>query len=243
MASLIILVTNSWISFFKVDSLVRQNHLFKRSIILIKAWCYYESRILGAHHGLISTYALETLVLYIFHVFNNSFAGPLEVSWFSFDLFQFVLILIFHLRAFALCVQVLYRFLEFFSKFDWDNFCVGLWGPVPIRSLPDMTGTLGFLMLYPTFFLTEWQNCNFFAIIGSDFFFLFKYLAADPPRKDGGELLLSKLFLNACSSVYSAFPMGPENLELPFMSKHFNVIDPLRANNNLGRSVSKGTSI
>lgn len=64
--------------------MINKNHLFKRSIILIKAWCYYESRILGAHHGLISTYALETLVLYIFHVFNNSFAGPLEVTLISY---------------------------------------------------------------------------------------------------------------------------------------------------------------
>jgi hypothetical protein len=48
---------------------------------LIKAWCFYESRILGAHHGLLSTYALETLVLYIFHIFNNSFTGPLEVTY------------------------------------------------------------------------------------------------------------------------------------------------------------------
>uniref|UniRef100_A0A5B7BSD7 Uncharacterized protein n=1 Tax=Davidia involucrata TaxID=16924 RepID=A0A5B7BSD7_DAVIN len=159
----------------QVDSLINQNHLFKRSVILIKAWCYYESRILGAHHGLISTYALETLVLYIFHVYNNSFSGPLEV---------------------------LYRFLKFFSKFDWDNFCVSLWGPVPIGSLPDIT--------------------------------------ADPPRKDGEELLLSKEFLDACSSVYSVFPVGQETHELPFSSKHFNVIDPLRTNNNLGRSVSKG---
>ncbi|OAY49030.1 hypothetical protein MANES_05G024100v8 [Manihot esculenta] len=159
----------------EVDHLINQNHLFKKSIILIKAWCYYESRILGAHHGLISTYALETLVLYIFHVFNNSFAGPLEV---------------------------LYRFLEFFSKFDWENFCVSLWGPVPISSLPDV--------------------------------------AAEPPRKDSGELLLSKLFLEACSAVYAVFPGGQENQGQPFMSKHFNVIDPLRVNNNLGRSVSKG---
>ncbi|KAH7864407.1 hypothetical protein Vadar_029284 [Vaccinium darrowii] len=159
----------------EVDHLISQNHLLKRSIILIKAWCYYESRILGAHHGLISTYALETLVLYIFHVFNNSFAGPLEV---------------------------LYRFLEFFSNFDWDNFCVSLWGPVPIRSLPDVT--------------------------------------AEHPRKDKGELLLSKLFLDACSSVYAVFPSGQENQGQRFVSKHFNVIDPLRVNNNLGRSVSKG---
>ncbi|KAE9605732.1 putative polynucleotide adenylyltransferase [Lupinus albus] len=159
----------------EVDNLISQDHLFKRSIILIKAWCYYESRLLGAHHGLISTYALETLVLYIFHVFNNSFTGPLEV---------------------------LYRFLEFFSKFDWDNFCVSLWGPVPISSLPDVT--------------------------------------AESPRKDGGELLLSKIFLEACSSVYAVFPGGQENQGHPFVSKHFNVIDPLRVNNNLGRSVSKG---
>ncbi|KAA8533636.1 hypothetical protein F0562_030930 [Nyssa sinensis] len=152
----------------KVDILINQNHLFKRSVILIKAWCYYESRILGAHHGLISTYALETLVLYIFHVYNNSFAGPLEV---------------------------LYRFLEFFSKFDWDKFCVSLWGPVPI---------------------------------------------ADPPRKDGEELLLCKVFHDACSSVNSVFPVGQETHELPFSAKYFNVIDPLRTNNNLGRSVSKG---
>ncbi|XP_010261538.1 PREDICTED: uncharacterized protein LOC104600345 isoform X2 [Nelumbo nucifera] len=159
----------------EIDHLISQNHLFKRSIILIKAWCYYESRILGAHHGLISTYALETLVLYIFHVFNNKFAGPLEV---------------------------LYRFLEFFSNFDWDNFCVSLWGPVPIGSLPDMT--------------------------------------AEPPRKDGGELLLNKLFLDACSTVYAVFPSGHENQGQPFVAKYFNVIDPLRTNNNLGRSVSKG---
>ncbi|XP_031112614.1 uncharacterized protein LOC116016477 isoform X2 [Ipomoea triloba] len=159
----------------EVDHLISQNHLFKRSIILIKAWCYYESRILGAHHGLISTYALETLVLYIFHVFNKSFTGPLEV---------------------------LYRFLEFFSNFDWDNFCVSLWGPVPIISLPDVN--------------------------------------AQPPRKDSGELLLTKRFLDSCSAVYAVLPGIQETPGQPFVSKHFNVIDPLRVNNNLGRSVSKG---
>ncbi|KAK5844478.1 hypothetical protein PVK06_000618 [Gossypium arboreum] len=30
-----------------VDQLIGKDHLFKRSIFLIKAWCYYESRILG----------------------------------------------------------------------------------------------------------------------------------------------------------------------------------------------------
>jgi hypothetical protein len=48
--------------------------------MLIKAWCYHESRILGAHHRLLSTYALETLVLYIFNLFHKSQNGPLEVT-------------------------------------------------------------------------------------------------------------------------------------------------------------------
>ncbi|CAM8977470.1 unnamed protein product [Rhodiola kirilowii] len=158
----------------EVDHMISHNHLFKRSIILIKAWCYYESRILGAHHGLISTYALETLVLYIFHVFNDTFKGPLEV---------------------------LYRFLEFFSKFDWENFSVSLWGPVPLGSLSVFT--------------------------------------AQPPRNDGRRLLLSNAYLLECNNVYGYKP-HQEQQHTGFHKKSFNVVDPLRLNNNLGRSVGKG---
>lgn len=71
-------------------------------------------------------------------------------------------------------------------------------------------------------------------------FSYWKYFTAEPPRQDSGELLLSKLFLDACSSVYAVFPHGQEKQGQSFISKHFNVIDPLRVNNNLGRSVSKG---
>ncbi|KAL7116660.1 hypothetical protein ACP275_03G018200 [Erythranthe tilingii] len=48
-----------------VNKYIRRGHLFKQSIILIKAYCYYECRILGASYGLISTYALETMILHI----------------------------------------------------------------------------------------------------------------------------------------------------------------------------------
>lgn len=125
----------------QVDRLVGRNHLFKRSIILVKAWCYYESRILGAHHGLISTYALETLVLYIFHLFHSSLCGPLVVTTvimqFNVQLqanacfSQFVMIVF---------MQVLYRFLEYYSQFDWENYCISLKGPVCKSSLPDIVG-------------------------------------------------------------------------------------------------------
>ncbi|PSS34759.1 hypothetical protein CEY00_Acc01867 [Actinidia chinensis var. chinensis] len=158
----------------QVDRLIGKDHLFKRSIILIKAWCYYESRILGAHHGLISTYALEALVLYIFHLFHATLNGPLAV---------------------------LYRFLDYFSKFDWDNYCISLTGPVPISLLPDTV--------------------------------------AEKPENGGTGLLLSSDFLRNCADMFS-IPKGVDVNSRKFSRKHLNIIDPLKENNNLGRSVSQG---
>ncbi|XP_012481362.1 uncharacterized protein LOC105796291 isoform X1 [Gossypium raimondii] len=159
----------------QVDRLIGQDHLFKRSIILIKAWCYYESRILGAHHGLISTYGLETLVLYIFHLFHSSLDGPLAV---------------------------LYKFLDYFSKFDWENYCISLNGPIPISSLPD--------------------------------------IVVETPENGGGDLLLSNDFLRECVETFSVPSRGFDANSRIFPQKHLNIVDPLKENNNLGRSVSKG---
>ncbi|XP_048490119.1 uncharacterized protein LOC104898183 isoform X2 [Beta vulgaris subsp. vulgaris] len=159
----------------EVDRLIGKDHLFKRSIILIKAWCYYESRILGAHHGLISTYALETLVLYIFHLFHSSLSGPLAV---------------------------LHKFLDYFSKFDWETFCVSLNGPVHVSSLPE--------------------------------------IVAERPESSGGDLLLTDDFMRECVKKYSVPSRGNDTNYRTFMQKHLNIVDPLKENNNLGRSVSKG---
>ncbi|KAK9734246.1 hypothetical protein RND81_04G125900 [Saponaria officinalis] len=159
----------------EIDRLIGKDHLFKRSIILIKAWCYYESRILGAHHGLISTYALETLVLYIFHLFHSSLDGPLAV---------------------------LHKFLDYFSKFDWENLCVSLSGPVHVASLPE--------------------------------------IVAEKPETSGGELLLSDEFMRECVGKFHVPSRGAEMNYKTFLQKHLNIVDPLKENNNLGRSVSKG---
>nr|GMC81837.1 uncharacterized protein LOC109159045 [Ipomoea batatas] len=159
----------------QVDQLIGKDHLFKRSIILIKAWCYYESRILGAHHGLISTYALETLVLYIFHLFHSTLDGPLAV---------------------------LYKFLDYFSKFDWETYCICLAGPVRISSLPE--------------------------------------IVVEVPENDGGELLLTNDFLRYCVKMFSVSSRGYDMNSRTFQQKHLNIVDPLKENNNLGRSVSKG---
>ncbi|CAG9326961.1 unnamed protein product [Blepharisma stoltei] len=55
------------------------DHFFKRCIIIAKVWAYYESRVLGSMQGLLSTYALEILVLYIINCFPESRTSPLHV--------------------------------------------------------------------------------------------------------------------------------------------------------------------
>ena len=100
----------------EVNAFIGKGEIFKRSIVLIKAWGFYEGRMLGAHHALISTYALETLVLYIFNRFHKELSTPLEV---------------------------LHKFLVFFADFDWDKFAVSVHGPVPLEDLDKVTGPIG----------------------------------------------------------------------------------------------------
>ncbi|KAM0877607.1 hypothetical protein ACQ4PT_035387 [Festuca glaucescens] len=55
--------------------------------------------------------------------------------------------------------EVLYRFLEYFSKFDWDNYCISLNGPVAVSSLPNLivegTNVPGDDLLFDKEFLEE----------------------------------------------------------------------------------------
>ncbi|KAG5049917.1 hypothetical protein HKD37_04G011234 [Glycine soja] len=156
----------------QVDQLVGKNHIFKRSIILIKGWCYYDSRLLGGHHGLLSTYAVEILVLYIINRFHSSVRGPLEV---------------------------LYIFLDYYGSFDWDHNYISIWGPKSLSSLPEI---------------------------------------AEAPECDQGEFLLQKEFLGNYKNMCS-YPAGAsETLTHEFPVKFMNILDPLRNDNNLGRSVS-----
>ncbi|XP_050385503.1 uncharacterized protein LOC126802025 isoform X2 [Argentina anserina] len=158
----------------KVDQFIGRDHLFKKSIILIKAWCYYESRTLGAPAGLISTYALETLVLCIINLFHLSLHGPL---------------------------QVLHKFLEYYSQFDWQNYCISINGPVSLSSVLKLRET------------TE---------------------------SEGKNLLLTKEFVKNCRVAFSERRKKSEARLQEFPIKYRNVVDPLKDNNNLGRSVNSG---
>lgn len=69
------------------------------------------------------------------------------------------------------------------------------------------------------------------------------YLSAvEMPDYITKKLLLSEEFLRDSMEMFSVPPRGLETDTRPFQQKYLNIIDPLKENNNLGRSVSKGTT-
>lgn len=62
----------------------------------------------------------------------------------------------------------------------------------------------------------------------------------ETPENGGNDLLLSNDFLKECVQMFSVPSRGYETNYRTFPPKHFNIVDPLKDNNNLGRSVSKG---
>ena len=79
------------------------NKLFilKRTIILIKAWCYYEGNFIGSNIGLMASCALELLMLYIFNIYYENIQDEID--------------------AFFL-------FFKLMSEFDFDNNIITLFG-------------------------------------------------------------------------------------------------------------------
>ncbi|ETK79176.1 hypothetical protein L915_14944 [Phytophthora nicotianae] len=108
---------------------VGRQHLFKKSLILIKAWCTHESSpfmqtasteagglipgstptsVMGASHGALSTYAVNTIVMALFNQHGDALTHPL---------------------------QALYLFLDRLAEFPWHESALTLHGPVPLSRL------------------------------------------------------------------------------------------------------------
>lgn len=90
--------------FLEEISRLYPKHLLKKSIVVCKAWCTYYGRILGSQMGLLGAYALEILIVFIINSFPECRSGPLDV---------------------------LKTLLQYFSKFDWENWIVTCLGVVP----------------------------------------------------------------------------------------------------------------
>jgi hypothetical protein len=80
--------------------------LFRRTLILIKSWCLYEGLITGSNIGLLASYAIEVLVIYLFNNFHKDFKNEFE--------------------AFV-------QFFKIIKKIDWEKYSLSIEGLIPLE--------------------------------------------------------------------------------------------------------------
>uniref|UniRef100_A0A6A7G9I3 PAP/OAS1 substrate-binding-related domain-containing protein n=1 Tax=Hirondellea gigas TaxID=1518452 RepID=A0A6A7G9I3_9CRUS len=99
----------STIAFFEeIDQLIGKNHLFKRTILLSKAWMKHEVSVLGSSDGMLSSYCLRVMILFIFNAFYSEIDSPLA-------------------GLFKLC--------RYLITFDWNNNVLSMYGPIPLKNM------------------------------------------------------------------------------------------------------------
>ena len=76
-------------------------NIFRRTLLIIKGWCLFEGNLMGSNIGLMASYTLEILVIYVFNLYY-------EYIYNEFDGFE--------------------KFFEFMEKIDWENNIISLFG-------------------------------------------------------------------------------------------------------------------
>ena len=61
---------------------------YKKTLILIKSWCYFQGSILGSNASLLGSYALECLVIYMFNYYKDSFNNEIEAFFKFFEIMK-----------------------------------------------------------------------------------------------------------------------------------------------------------
>jgi len=60
--------------------------IFKRTILLIKAWCFYEGNLMGSNIGLMASCALEILIIYMFNLYYKDIKSEVDGFFYFFNL-------------------------------------------------------------------------------------------------------------------------------------------------------------
>ena len=101
-------IENQFKSQFNKNNLFTENNysdnkinIFRRTLLLIKGWCFYEGNLMGSNIGLMASYTLEILVIYIFNLHY-------EYIYNEFDGFE--------------------KFFEIMEKIDWEKNIISLFG-------------------------------------------------------------------------------------------------------------------
>lgn len=100
--------------------------LFKRTLLLIKIWCSAEGGILGSNIGLMASYALECLVIYLFNEKNHEITTEFE----------------------GFCL-----FFKMMTKIKWESSIISIFGVIPVEDYQSMIKLEDFEEMLADFYL------------------------------------------------------------------------------------------
>ena len=191
--------------------------IFRRTLILIKSWCSFEGNLMGSNIGLMASYALEIIVIYIFNIYYNNIYN-------EFDGFE--------------------KFFEFMDKFDWEKSIISLFG---IFSSNDFLKKLvNYNAVNQKTNMNNVINEPFWYLgnkKGKDL----KTIDINKEEDDNESENESLLKLNEIKKLISPINKSMGNIYLrkegniingTNFEKLINILDPLNNHNNLGKSIS-----
>ena len=193
-----------------------KRNLFRRTLLLIKGWCLYEGKLMGSNMGLMATYTLEILVIYIFNYYydeiNNEFEG-----------FE--------------------KFFEIMQKFNWEKEIISLFGIISnfnfFQKLQNYNNNIRIeeekskkiIINKPFWYLEEEEQKSNSSL-------------KDSVNLKNKESLLSisdtKNFMYHLNKgmEYTFLRNEGNTISSTNFDKMINVLDPLNNHNNLGRSIT-----
>jgi len=62
--------------------------IIKKTILLIKGWCFYEGNLMGSNIGLMASYALEVLIIYMINLYHKDINNEIDGFFYFFNLMK-----------------------------------------------------------------------------------------------------------------------------------------------------------
>lgn len=227
----------------QVDKRLGYHHLFKRTLILLKAWANYEGRVLSGQGGYLGTYALTIMLMGVMNavlsgaqrrhltkeegdddIANSSRSRQdakasgrrrLRSNSTATDA-DSAATAIAELTPLALAL----RFFAYYSTFDFETHCATIYGALPISALQPSNGSGGIAVTSAASTVTcDLSECEERAAARSD------YSAVGQPLQeavtwyqDSNELLISEAFVADCAAQFGRGSADPAATSTPSAS-------------------------
>ena len=220
--------------------------IFRRTLILIKSWCLFEGHLMGSNIGLMASYALEILVIFMFNLYYDKIYN-------EFDGFE--------------------KFFELMDKFEWKEYIISIFEIIECSEFQKKLDNYNKLSQKPYIIGSKNYNINY-NNINEPFWYLNIKKGKDnnannsttvkrislSKSKDRGKLpynnkdrdkfkeeIVPLIKLNEIIKLISPINRSIGNIYLQIedrvinpknFDKSINILDPLNNHNNLGKSIS-----